>query len=109
VRHGRVALADTFSADELDLKLLGARPFVDAARVLALGAGSAETSTAARLRAVGETTAVEAFHYIQTLRLRHGGNRIHVRELNEIDRRVLKMAFRQAVLLQGRLRLEYDL
>jgi len=104
-----LGLISDFSADELDLKLLGARPFVDAARVLALGAGSAETSTAARLRAVGETTAVEAFHYIQTLRLRHGGNRIHVRELNEIDRRVLKMAFRQAVLLQGRLRLEYDL
>jgi CBS domain-containing protein len=101
-------LAD-FSADDLDLKLAGARPFVDAARVFALGAGSAETGTAARLAAAGEATAVDAFHYVQTLRLKRGGNRMPVAELNDIERRVLKGAFRQAALLQERLRLDHGL
>ena len=104
-----LGLIADFSADELDLKLLGARPFVDAARVLALAAGAPDTGTAARLRAANETTAADAFHYIQTLRLRAGGNRVRVSELNDIDRRVLKGAFRQAALLQERLRLEFQL
>jgi CBS domain-containing protein len=104
-----IGLIADFSADEMDLKLLGARPFVDAARVLALAAGSAETGTAARLRAAGEKTAADAFHYIQALRLRRGANSVRVADLNDIDRRVLKGAFRQAALLQERLRLEYQL
>jgi CBS domain-containing protein len=104
-----LGLIADFSADELDLKLLGARPFVDAARVLALAAGAPDTGTAARLRAADEKTAADAFHYIQTLRLRAGGNRVRVSELNDIDRRVLKGAFRQAALLQERLRLEFQL
>jgi CBS domain-containing protein len=107
-RPPRGLLAD-FSADELDLKLLGARPFVDAARVLALAAGSPETGTAARLHAAGEKTAVDAFHFVQTLRLRRDGNRIRPRELNDIDRRVLKEAFRQAAVLQERVRLDFGL
>ena len=101
-------LAD-FSADELDLKALGARPFVDAARVLALAAGSPETGTAARLRAAGEKNAIEAFHFVQTLRLRHARNLVRRAELNDIDRRVLKEAFRQASALQSRLRLDFGL
>jgi CBS domain-containing protein len=102
-------LIGDFTEDELDLKALGARPFVDAARVLALEAGSPETGTAARLRGAGESTAVAAFHFIQALRLRRQGNRVRVRELNEIDRRVLKEAFRQAVTLQERVRLDHRL
>jgi len=101
-------LAD-FSGDELDLKLAGTRPFVDAARVLALGGGSPETGTAARLQAVNEATSVEAFHYLQTLRLRRESNRVRVAELSDIERRVLKGAFRQATLLQQRLALDYGL
>jgi CBS domain-containing protein len=101
-------LAD-FSAAELDLKLAGTRPFVDAARVLALAAGVAETGTAPRLHAAGEATAVEAFHYLQTLRLRSDANRVRVEELSDIDRRVLKGAFRQAAILQQRLALDYGL
>ena len=38
-----LGLLSDFSGDELDLKLAGVRPFVDAARVLALSAGRAET------------------------------------------------------------------
>jgi CBS domain-containing protein len=104
-----LGLISDFTEDELDLKALGARPFVDAARVLALAAGSPETATAARLRGAGENTAVAAFHFIQGLRLRAQGNRVRVRELNDIDRRVLKEAFRQAVMLQERVRLDYQL
>jgi CBS domain-containing protein len=104
-----LGLLSDFTEDELDLKALGARPFVDAARVLALEAGSAETGTAARLRGAGEATAVAAFHFIQALRLRREENRVRVRELNEIDRRVLKEAFRQAATLQERLRLDHRL
>jgi CBS domain-containing protein len=101
-------LAD-FSADELDLKAFGARPFVDAARVLALAAGSAETGTAARLQAAGENNAVDAFHFIQTLRLRHERNRVRPAELSDIDRRILKAALRQATVVQERLRLDFAL
>jgi CBS domain-containing protein len=103
-----LGLIADFSAQEIDLKGLGARPIVDAARVLALGEGLAETGTAARLRAVGENAAVDAFHYIQSLRLKHG-NRMHVAALGKIDRRILKEAFRQAALLQERLRLDFGL
>jgi CBS domain-containing protein len=104
-----LGLIKDFTADQLDLKLIGARPFVDAARVLALGAGSPETGSAARLRAAAEPTAVEAFHYIQGLRLKHEGNRVQVADLSDIERRVLKGAFRQAALLQERLRLDFAL
>jgi CBS domain-containing protein len=104
-----LGLLTDFGEDEIDLKALGTQPFVDAARVLALAAGAPETGTAARLRTAGENTAVEAFHYLQMLRLRKLGNRIRVDELNEIDRRVLKESFRQAVRLQSRLRLDYRL
>jgi CBS domain-containing protein len=102
-----LGLLSDFSADELDLKVSGARLFVDGARVLALAAGSAETNTAARLAAAGEGTAAEAFQYLQTLRLRHESNRVSVADLSDIDRRVLKGAFRAASLLQQRLTLDY--
>lgn len=102
-------LITDFGADELDLKLNGVKPFVDAARVLALGLGAPATGTAARLRAAGERNAVEAFHIIQALRLRHATNRVRVDELADIDRRVLKEAFRQGALLQARLKMDFDL
>jgi CBS domain-containing protein len=103
-----LGLLRDFEGETLDLKGAGARIFVDAARVLALAAGSPETGTAARLRAAGEAPCADAFHYLQGLRLRHG-NHVQVDALGGIDRRVLKEAFRQAALLQERLRLEYAL
>ena len=112
-----LGLVRDFTADEIDLKGHGARPFVDAARVLALAGGSAETSTAARLRFAGEAPAVAAFHYIQQLRLRRQAlmpegdapqaNRVRVADLDDLERRVLKEAFRQSARLQQRLRLGY--
>ena len=103
-----LGLLQDFSADTLDLKASGARPFVDAARILALAEGIAETSTARRLRARGEQSAVEAFHFIQGLRLRRG-NALAVSELSLLERRVLKEAFREGALLQQRIRLDFGL
>jgi CBS domain-containing protein len=103
-----LGLVQDFSAAQLDLKKVGARPFVDAARVLALARGLAETGTAARLRSSGEAVAADAFHVIQGLRLRHG-NQVLVKALSAIDRRVLKEAFRRGALLQSRLRMDFAL
>jgi CBS domain-containing protein len=112
----------------VDLKAHGARPILDGARVLALAHGLPATSTATRLRqaaAAGALPAeevaalVDAFHFIQTLRLRRqylerdvapgSENRIVPEHLNAIDRRILKEAFRQASVLQERLKLNYGL
>ena len=111
----------------IDLKLYGTRPFVDAARIFALAKGISETGTAQRLRAVAATlqfqqedvaALIDAFYYIQLLRLRHqcaGGldprlaNRIDPAKLNGLERQTLKHAFRQARKLQQRLQLDYRL
>ena len=104
----------------LDLKLNGMTPFVDAARIFSLAAGSGETRTIRRLRAAApswdmnrhEVEAwIEAFLYIQLLRLRlqheqcEAGaalsNRVNPDSLNDLDRRILKEAFRQARKLQA--------
>jgi CBS domain-containing protein len=104
----------------LDLKKRGVRIFVDAARVFALAQGDRATGTAERLRHAGEViradprhveATVEAFHYLQVLRLRAqehphatNPNRIDPYALNEVDQRMLKEAFRQARKLQQRLK-----
>jgi CBS domain-containing protein len=113
-------------AETLDLKGNGSRPFVDGARLLALAHGLAATSTAARLRGAAESGAlpqaesaafVDAFHFIQMLRLRRQyletgvapgtENQVVTGRLNAIDQRILKEAFRQASILQQRLRMDY--
>jgi CBS domain-containing protein len=112
----------------LDLKGAGARLFVDAARLLALAHGLPATSTAVRLReataagalpAAEADAALDAFHFIQMLRLRRqylaqdlaagAENRIDAEQLNAIDRRILKESLRQAGVLQERIRLDYAL
>jgi len=115
----------------LDLKLNGITPFVDAARIFGLAAGVTHTNTIQRLRLsaarmnldASEIDAwVNAFLFIQVLRLRHHDeestqgigdgaldNRIDPERLNELDRRILKEAFRQARKLQSRLAMEYHL
>ncbi len=113
-------------AHTLDLKLNGSTPFVDAARVFALATGVEATGTAQRLRAAGprlnippaEIEAwISAFYFIQLLRLRNQhakheaglpmDNRINPDHLNDLDRRILKEAFRQARKVQARLALDY--
>ncbi|MCC4117192.1 DUF294 nucleotidyltransferase-like domain-containing protein [Aromatoleum toluclasticum] len=112
----------------IDLKKSGARLFVDVARILALRADVASSSTVQRLRQAGTrmgmpaeeiAALIDGFHFIQLLRLRSqhldtehdapGDNRIDPDTLNELDRRILKEAFRQARKLQLRLKLDYQL
>lgn len=110
----------------IDLKMYGSRPFVDAARIFSLANNVAMTSTAQRLRGAAEATnlgadveaMIDGFYFIQQLRLRHqhdlngnnaGANRINPDELNELDRHILKEAFKQARKLQEKLRLDYRL
>ena len=109
----------------INLKLYGVRPFVDAARVYALAFGLAQTGTAQRLRAAtGDlkvaplemAAIIDAFFFIQKLRLRiqarpqnaESANRIDPDALNDFERRSLKEALRQARKLQQRLALDYD-
>jgi CBS domain-containing protein len=112
----------------LDLKLRGATPFVDGARLLALAHGVAEGNTLARLRAVARAGVLkeseaeawcDAYAFIQLLRMRNHqaqaragrplDNYIDPDGLNDLDRRILKESFRQARKLQTRIRLDYQL
>jgi len=112
----------------IDLKKSGARLFVDVARILALRTGVDSSSTAQRLRQAstkmgvsGDEVAaiIDGFHFIQLLRLRSqhletehdapDDNRVNPDSLNELDRRILKEAIRQARKLQTRIRLDYQL
>jgi CBS domain-containing protein len=112
----------------IDLKIHGLTPFVDGARILALANGIPETSTLERINALpagGHVSHSEAqawthaYAYIQLLRMRHhreqetrgeaATNRVNPDALNDLDRRILKEAFRQARKLQSRLSLDYHL
>jgi len=105
----------------IDLKLQGARLFMDPARVWALQYGIWATNTAERLRAVGAcqgrgsadtAVEIEAFHLIQRFRINQqlqttdpdGVNRVDPDDLNELHRLMLKEAFKQAKKMQARLR-----
>ncbi len=110
----------------IDLKLQGARLFMDPARVWTLQYGIWATNTADRLRAAGaaigrasaDTAAeVEAFHLIQRFRIQQqlqtndadAVNRLDPDDLNELHRLMLKEAFKQAKRLQLRLRQQFQL
>jgi len=111
----------------LDLKLNGITPFVDAARIYALATGQPPTNTLERLRAIAGPLNIrladaeayaDAFQFIQLLRLRlhhtqteRGmalSNKVDPDSLNDLDRRILKEAFRQARKLQTKLGLDYQ-
>lgn len=111
----------------IDLKLNGITPFVDAARIFSLAVGGVQTNTLERLREIATPLNInhrdidaycEAFLYIQLLRLRlhhqqseQGEtltNRVDPDTLNNLDRRILKEAFRQARKLQTKLGLDYQ-
>ncbi|MBI1423122.1 MAG: CBS domain-containing protein [Gammaproteobacteria bacterium] len=112
----------------IDLKLHGVTPFVDAARIIALANSIDETNTIERLTQAAACGAlrqeavdswIEAYQYIQLLRMRkhrqQALNRVALHnyldpnELNELERRILKEAFRQARKLQAKLALDYQL
>lgn len=112
----------------IDLKKFGSRIFVDAARILALGAGIAATATAPRLRQAAlegamapadAEAAVHAFHALQGIRLaaqagnlgagQTPGNQLDPEGLNEFDRRLLLDALRQARTLQQGLKTRFHI
>jgi CBS domain-containing protein len=110
----------------IDLKKCGARLFTDAARVMALASGVVHTNTVQRLRQAAAPlnvpvkeieSFIEAFYFIQTLRLRgqmsadaHSHvNRVNPQSLNEVDRQILKESLRQLRKLQSRIALDYKL
>jgi CBS domain-containing protein len=108
--------------NSIDLKVNAITPFVDAARILGLAAGVAETNTAQRLREAAQkldlpaaemAAWVDSFEFLQALRLKHqvalktSGQALHnfldLGSLNELERRILKESMRQASKLQSRL------
>jgi CBS domain-containing protein len=112
----------------IDLKMRGATPFTDAARVYALAHGVTVTNTAERLLEAARRGAmpasdaqghVAAFHFLQHFRLRHQhalmargeepDNHLDPDRLNDIDRRLLRECLRSAQRLQQRLALDYRL
>lgn len=114
--------------DTIDLKLNGLMPFVDGARLFALANRINETGTLDRFRAAAKTGALrekevdawcDAYGFMQLLRMRAHqhqesrgqplDNHINPDNLNELDRRILKEAFRQVRKLQTRLALDYQL
>jgi CBS domain-containing protein len=122
-------MRDFITSEEhtLDLKLNGITPFVDVARIYSLAHGVIETNTLQRLRAIAAPLNLkpqdadayaDAFLFIQLLRLRlhHEqnarnaplSNKIDPDSLNDLDRRILKEAFRQARKLQAQLGLDYQ-
>jgi CBS domain-containing protein len=117
--EGRPALGrfGGFATEEgmINLKLHGAKVFVDAARVYALAHGLQQTNTAERLRAASGQIGLhdvaamaEAFYVIQSLRLRME-NRVAPDRLNQLARATLKEALRLGRELQSRLALDYRL
>ncbi len=112
----------------LDLKVQGLTPFVDGARLLALANGIEASNTLERLRQLVAKEVIErldgaayeeAYHFIQQTRLqqhqlqtRHNlpySNRVDPDSLNQLDRRILREALRQAQRLQSSLALRYQL
>jgi CBS domain-containing protein len=127
-RLGGFATGDGPGAEgTIDLKLQGARIFIDAARIFALAHAVPQTNTAQRLRGArvamrmseGESSAaIEAFFAIQSIRLRiqasaqpsaSGSNRVDPARLGRLERTLLKEALRIARDLQERLALDYRL
>ena len=119
---------ETHSDGSVDLKLRGTAIFVDAARLYSLANGIAATNTRERLLAIGQVLGIKqreyegwigAFEFLQMLRLRvqteiaegrgdpDHPNRIEVRTMNTIDRRILKESLRLMSELQQRMQLDY--
>lgn len=112
----------------LDLKVQGLSPFVDGARLLALAHGVEAINTLERLRQLTTLGVIEpldgaayeeAYHFIQQTRMqqhqlqtrqnRPYSNRVDPDQLNQLDRRILREALRQAQRLQSSLALRYQL
>jgi CBS domain-containing protein len=115
-------------SNTIDLKLNGVTPFIDAARIFALANRISATNTHERLSGAAEAGVLDpgdasawsdAYDYIRMLRMRINqeqamaglplSNRIAPDRLNDLDRRILKEAFREARRVQSKLALDYQL
>jgi CBS domain-containing protein len=115
-------------SNTIDLKLNGVTPFIDAARIFALANRIPATNTHERLSGAAEAGVLDAgdssawsdaYDYIRMLRMRINqeqalaglplSNRIAPDGLNDLDRRILKEAFREARRVQSKLALDYQL
>ncbi|MFZ5545191.1 MAG: DUF294 nucleotidyltransferase-like domain-containing protein [Pseudomonadota bacterium] len=124
--RGAIETEEVGGHARLNLKFHGTTLFVDAARVYALAQGVALTGTRARFEAAAERMRVPpheskswivAFEFLQMLRLQAQvtpgatepgrPNLIALDALNDIDRKVLKEALREARHLQQRMALDY--
>jgi len=115
-------------SNTIDLKLNGVTPFIDAARIFALANRISATNTQERLSGAADAGVLDrgdasawsdAYDYIRMLRMRINqeqaiagqplSNRIAPDRLNDLDRRILKEAFREARRAQSKLALDYQL
>ena len=125
LREPPLSWRGALDADEqggLELKLRGSALFVEAARLLALATGVAAVGTRERLLQAGAALGVAAperegwaaaFDFLQGLRLRQqladpqAGNWVRLSDLNDLDRRTLRVSLRVLQRLQERIRLDY--
>jgi CBS domain-containing protein len=123
--HGGLVVEPAGDAERIDIKLRGTAILVDTARLYALAHGIRATGTRARLEAVAPRLGappreceawVEAFEFLQTLRLRvqsaeavepELANTVDVARLNDIDRRILKESLLVVRALQRRVALDW--
>jgi CBS domain-containing protein len=115
-------------SNTIDLKINGVAIFIDAARIWSLARKVPATATVDRFEAVAEKGAfpksdlaawTDAYDYIRMLRMRINqeqaaaglplSNRVAPDKLNDLDRRILKEAFREARRLQAKLGQDYQL
>jgi CBS domain-containing protein len=123
-----VLSGDAAHPDTLDLKINGVQLFVEAARIFGLADGVTATNTLERLTATAARRKIapleaeawaEAFRFIQLLRLRQNAaqrargepihNHVDPATLNDVEKRMLKEALRQARSLQSRLARDFSI
>jgi CBS domain-containing protein len=115
-------------SNTIDLKINGVILFIDAARIWSLARKVTATNTVERLEQVAARGAIpegdlaawtDAYDYIRMLRMRVNqeqaaagqplSNRVAPDRLHDLDRRILKEAFREARRLQARLAQDYQI
>jgi CBS domain-containing protein len=117
-----ILASDGDHPETLDLKVNGVQLLVESARIYSLATGVTVTNTIDRFVGIAKSANLsgaavpawaEAFRYLQFLRLRENAaqrargeplhNHLDPANLNELERRILKEALRQARNLQSRL------
>jgi CBS domain-containing protein len=122
---GRLRDFDSAEPDgRINLKKVGSRIFVDAARIFALGAGIVETNTLDRLRraaqervlsdshaaaACGAFQALQGIRFVNQMQSAVTENLLDPDSLNDFDRKVLLESLKQARVVQQKLKTRFQL